>query len=225
MFYREKYTRLPHGLITELTEKQRKLRSQIKLQSQDAPITTIAGCDSAFLGDQILSVFVVLSFPDLQELEVKHHLAPVMLPYIPGFLAFREAPNLVSTFNLLKIKPDIIMVDGHGIMHPRRLGIATHLGILLNTPTFGVAKKKLVGTFFPPEKNKGSTSPVTDKGETLGVALTSKDKVKPIFISPGHLCDLDTALDLTLKTLKRHKLPEPTRLADKYSKELKLGIP
>jgi deoxyribonuclease V len=208
-------------LIAQLREKQIQLRNQIKIQPLTSPIKTIAGCDSAFIGDYIFSVFVIFSFPDLKEIELQYHHSKVEMPYIPGFLAFREIPNLLLAYQKLQHKPDIIMVDGHGIMHPRRLGIATHLGITLNVPTFGVAKKKLVGTYEVPAETKGSFSYLYHQKEQLGIVLRSKDKVKPIFISPGHLCDVETAHTLTLQTLRKHKLPEPTRIADLYSKTLK----
>jgi deoxyribonuclease V len=210
-------------MIPELREKQNQLRNQIKIQPLAQPVRTIACCDSAFIGDFIFSVFVVFSFPELKELEVQYHYSKVEMQYVPGFLAFREIPNLLLAYQKLQHKPDVIMVDGHGIMHPRRMGIAAHLGIVLNVPTFGVAKKKLVGMFEPPAETKGSFSNLYHQKELLGVVLRSKDKVKPIFISPGHLCDVNSAFELTLQTLRRHKLPEPTRIADLYSKKLKVA--
>ena len=211
-------------LLPKLTAEQNQLRSQLKLQPLPQPPQFIAGCDSAFIGDHILSVFVVFSFPELEEIEVQHHLSPVTLPYIPGFLAFREIPNLLHAFAKLKQQPDVIMVDGHGIMHPRRMGIATHLGIKLNLPTIGVAKKKLVGKFTEPGLVKGSESPVVHQNEVVGLALRSKENVKPIFVSPGHLCDLETAINIANQTLRHHKLPEPTRIADLYSKKFKAMV-
>jgi deoxyribonuclease V len=211
-------------LIADLKIKQNQLRQQVKIQPLTKPITIIAGCDSAFVGDFIFSVFVMFSFPDLEEIEVQYHFSKVEMPYVPGFLAFREVPNLLLAYQKIQHKPDIIMVDGHGIMHPRQMGIASHLGVVLNVPTLGVAKKRLVGKFEVPAETKGSFSYLSYHEQILGVVLRSKDNVKPLFISPGHLCDLDTALDLTLKTLRKHKLPEPTRIADLYSKQLKTKV-
>lgn len=220
MYFAPKIT-LPHGLIAKLTKEQEQLRSKIILQKPRNEIKIIAGCDSALIDDQIFSVFVMFSYPELEELEVQTSYSTLELPYISGFLAFREMPNLLKAYEKVKQKPDLIMVDGSGQMHPRRMGIATHLGIILNKSTFGVAKKKLVGSFTEPNKIKGSYSQVIYKDETVALALRSKDKVKPIFVSPGQLCDMDTALEITLATLKKHKLPEPTRIADLYSKQLK----
>lgn len=215
------FTPEERSLIETMKAQQTLLRSQLIIRAPTTPIRLIAGCDSAFLGEDIFSVFVVFEFESLRQVEVVSHLSPTTLPYIPGYLAFREVPNLLLAYQKLQHKPNLIMVDGHGIMHPRRMGIASHLGVTLGIPTIGVAKKKLVGTFDPPGPNIGDMTFVTQKGETLGVALRSKSNVKPIFVSPGHLCDVDTAVNLTLATLRGYKLPEPTRIADKYSKELK----
>lgn len=213
--------KLPAGLLEKLTAEQNALREKIILEKPTKKFTTIAGCDSALIDDQIFSVFVIFSYPELKEIEIKYSYSKLELPYIPGFLAFREIPNILKAYKKLKIKPDITMVDGNGIMHPRKMGIATHLGVLLNIPTFGVAKKKLVGTFEEPGILKGDSTPVMYKDEQVAVGLRSKDNIKPIFISPGHLCDMETAVALTIATLRKHKLPEPTRLADLYSKKLK----
>lgn len=218
MYFRKRIP-VESGLMSALKLKQEELRKQIVIKPIPLAIETIAGCDSSLVGeDRIFSVFVVFSFPELIELEVKTQIGPLPLPYIPGYLAFREIPNLINTYKQLQIKPDIVMVDGHGIMHPRRMGIATHLGLELGISTFGVAKSKLVGEYENPKNKKGATSPVIFKGEQIGVVLRSRVDVKPIFISPGHLSDLDGAISLTLKTLTKYKLPEPTRIADRYSK-------
>ena len=210
-------------VVRELTARQNALRQQIRLAPLPAPPRFIAGCDSSFpTPDTILSVFVVLTFPGLELVEKVYHPAAVTLPYVPGFLAFREAPNLLLAYEKLRQKPDVIMVDGHGLAHPRRMGIATQLGILLDVPTFGVAKQRLTGTYAAPAPTRGSLTPLTDKtGELIGEVLCSKDKVKPIFISPGQCCDQATATALTLACLRGYKLPEPTRLADYWAEEFK----
>ena len=169
---------------------------------------------------------VVLSFPELQPLEYALARAPVRFPYVPGFLSFREAPNVIHAFAKLENKPDVIMVDGHGIAHPRRMGIAAHLGVLLDMPTFGVAKQKLTGVFQEPGPERGSLTPLTDPktGELIGQVIRSKDKVLPLFVSPGHRCDQATATRLTLACLRGYKLPEPTRLADHWAEEFKKEV-
>ncbi len=212
------------NLVKSLTEQQIKLREQVKIQSLNKEISLIAGCDSSIInGEEIFSIFAVFTYPDLREVEVQFEKSKIELPYIPGFLAFREAPNLIKAYAKLQSKPDLIMVDGHGIAHPRGLGIASHLGVLLNTPTIGVAKKVLVGSFEMPERIKGSFSDLLWKEKKIGYALRTKDKVKPVFISPGNLISFDESLEITINTLRNHKLPEPTRLADLYSKKLKIN--
>ncbi|MDB5261321.1 MAG: endonuclease, partial [Adhaeribacter sp.] len=153
-----------------------------------------------------------------------YNYAPVQMPYVPGFLAFREAPNLLLAYDKLQTKPDLIMVDGHGISHPRRLGIASYLGVLLQKPTMGVAKKILVGQYTLPAAEKGSLSPIVHRGELIANTLRTKEKVKPVFVSAGHLLDLETATRLAIETTRKHKLPEPTRLADYYAEELKKEV-
>ncbi|MEP7167299.1 MAG: thioredoxin-dependent thiol peroxidase [Candidatus Woesebacteria bacterium] len=214
-------TIIPPGLLQKLKKEQDELRAQIILSKPPYPIHIISGCDSALIGDDIFSVFVTFSYPDLKELEIVTKRSPLPLPYIPGFLAFREIPNLLLAYTKLKTKPDLIMVDGQGIMHPRRMGIATHLGIKLQVPTIGVGKSKLFGTYSEPDLAPGSFTSVTHKEEVLGIALRSKLRSNPLFISPGYLCDIETAKNLVLATLRGYRLPEPTRLADKYSKILK----
>ncbi|RSK32454.1 deoxyribonuclease V [Hymenobacter metallilatus] len=210
-------------LVRDLTRLQDQLRSQVRLEPLSAEPRFIAGCDSSFpTPETVLSVFVLLRFPTLEVVEKVYHVGPVTLPYIPGLLAFREAPNLLLAYEKLRQKPDIIMVDGHGIAHPRRMGIAAHLGVELNQPTFGVAKQRLTGHFVEPAHSRGSIAPLTGKdGELLGEVIRSKDNVLPLFVSPGHRCDQATATRLTLACLRGYKLPEPTRLADHWAAEFK----
>jgi deoxyribonuclease V len=209
-----------------LAAQQKRMQESIIIQKPEFELKLIAGCDSSFINDNtILSVFVLLSYPDLEVIEKVWRHSIVELPYIPGFLSFREAPNLLETYQKLVLKPDLIMVDGHGISHPRKLGIATHLGLQLNKPTIGVAKKVLVGKYTEPGPNKGDISPLIYKDNIIANVLRTKDKVKPVFVSPGHLIDLDSATEIALKCAIKHKLPEPTRLADHYAKVYKKDVP
>jgi len=212
------------GLIAQLTQKQKELASKLILQTpKDLNIKTIAGCDCSILNQEyIFSVFVNFTYSDLEIIEVVTDYSRITLPYISGYLAFREIPTLLKSYKKLKTEPDLIMVDGNGIIHPRNIGIASHLGILLKKPTMGVAKNLLFGKYAMPGSKKGSVSEVLDKqNRVIGYALRSKDNVKPVFVSPGHLISLEDSLKIALNTLKSHKLPEVTRIADKYSKELK----
>lgn len=205
-------------VLQELTAQQRQMQGNIILQKPDFELKYIAGCDSSFIGeDTILSVFILLTYPRLEVVEKVWHHGAVDLPYIPGFLSFREAPNLLKAYEKLQQKPDLIMVDGHGISHPRRLGIATHLGLHLNKPTMGVAKKVLVGKYTEPGATKGAIASLVYKDEVIANVVRTKDNVKPVFVSPGHLIDLQSATDIAMHCALKHKLPEPTRLADHYA--------
>jgi deoxyribonuclease V len=214
-------------LVQSLTQQQQEMRQRVRAEPLAQEPRLIAGCDSSFpTPDTILSVFVVLKFPSLELVEKVYNYGPVDMPYVPGFLSFREAPNVIHTFAKLENKPDVIMVDGQGIAHPRRMGIAAHLGVLLDIPTFGVAKQKLTGTFQEPGIERGSISPLIDAktGDLIGEVIRSKDKVLPLFVSPGHRCDQATATRLTLACLRGYKLPEPTRLADHWAEEFKKEV-
>jgi deoxyribonuclease V len=215
------------ALVRSLTEQQQALRQRVRAEPLAHEPQLIAGCDSSFpTPDTILSVFVVLEFPSLALVEKVYNYGPVTMPYVPGFLSFREAPNVIQAFAKLTHKPDIIMVDGHGIAHPRRVGIGAHLGVLLDMPTFGVAKQKLTGTYQEPGPTKGSLTPLLDAktGELIGEVLRSKDNILPLFVSPGHRCDQATATRLTLACLRGYKLPEPTRLADHWAEKFKQEV-
>ncbi|KAA5542931.1 deoxyribonuclease V [Adhaeribacter rhizoryzae] len=223
MYYRPQPPTDPE-LLRTLTQKQKELIQQVIIQKPEFTLRTLAGCDSSFIGENILSVFVLLRYPELDILEIQYNYAPVEMPYVPGFLAFREAPNLLKAYEKLQTKPDLIMVDGHGISHPRRLGIASYLGVLLQKPTMGVAKKILVGKYELPAPEKGNLTPIFHRDELIANTLRTKDNVKPVFVSAGHLMDLETATRIALETARKHKLPEPTRLADHYAEELKKEV-
>ncbi len=215
------------ALVRSLTAQQNELRQRVRAEPLAHEPRLIAGCDSSFpTPDTILSVFVVLKLPSLELVEKVYSYGPVTMPYVPGFLSFREAPNVVQAFAKLTHRPDVIMVDGHGIAHPRRVGIAAHLGVLLDLPTFGVAKQKLTGTYQEPGPLKGSLSPLRDAktGELIGEVVRSKDNVLPLFVSPGHRCDQATATRLALACLRGYKLPEPTRLADHWAEKFKAEV-
>jgi len=208
-------------LVKELTARQNQLREKVIIEPFDKEINYLAGCDSSFMGERILSVFVVLKYPELEVVEKVWNVSDVTVPYVPGFLAFRESPNLMMAYEKLKNTPDLIMVDGHGIAHPRRMGIACHLGVTIDVPTIGVAKKVLTGKYQEPAMLKGSISPLIAQNEHIANVIRTKDKVKPVFVSVGHRCDLETATRLVLETSLKYKLPEPTRLADHWAEVFK----
>lgn len=156
---------------------------------------------------------VVLRLPELQVVEVRRAGARPPFPYVPGFLSFRESPVLVRAFERLTLSPDFILVDGQGIAHPRRLGIASHLGVLADVPTIGCAKSILVGTHGPLGEEKGAWVPLLHRGETVGAVLRTREGTTPIYVSIGHKVDLEAAIRWVLACCTRYRLPEPTRLA------------
>ncbi len=200
---------------------QQELRGKVRLGNDFGTIKTIAGVDVSYdIKNDLSRAFIVLMSPrDLKPIySVKAEL-PTPFPYIPGLLSFRELPVILKALALLEETPDLLMVDGQGIAHPRRLGIAAHLGVLTDLPAVGVAKSRLIGEYREPGPLKGERSPLTDKGERIGTVLRSKDNTLPLFISPGHRVDLATAVGMVEQCLTRYRLPEPTRIADKLSKE------
>jgi len=210
---------------------QRELLKKLKLVPLKKEPQLIGGCDLTFLNpfkNPTLGIgaFVILKYPSLELVEKVYDTTEVEIPYVPGFLAFREVPLLIKTYKKLKTKPDLIVVDGHGIAHPRRLGIATHFGIVMNMPTIGCAKKPLYGEFEPPCNEVGCKSEIRDpkSGELLGYALRTRKGAKPIYVSPGNLITPQEAIEIALTLSKGYRIPEPTRLAHNYLQTIRKGI-
>jgi deoxyribonuclease V len=186
-----------------------------KLKSE---LRYVAGIDVGFEDKKTTrAAVVVLNFPDLTIHETVLGYTPIMLPYIPGYLSFREIPAIIKALEQLKTVPDLILCDGQGIAHPRRLGIASHLGVLTDLPTIGVAKSKYIGNYLEPTQEKGNWTPLNSDTDVIGGVLRTRANVKPLFISTGHRVSLDTAIALTMQCVTRYRLPEPTRLADKLA--------
>ena len=194
---------------------QRDLRQQIRIAPLAGTIRYIAGADISFnlYSDVFYAGIVVLDYESLEIVETALYTETVTFPYVPGLLSFREIPTLLKAWEKLEHTPDVTMVDGHGIAHPRRMGIATHFGLVTGSPTLGCAKKILTGKIGPLREEPGSVSKIEDHGDLLGYALRSRKRSNPVYISPGHLLDQDGALDIALHCLRGYKLPEPTRLA------------
>jgi deoxyribonuclease V len=199
---------------------QNELRDRVRIENDFGEINIIAGVDVSYdIKSNLTRAFIVLL--DYQTLQLTHSVKavlPTKFPYIPGFLSFREIPTILEALKMLPKIPDLLMVDGQGIAHPRRMGIAAHLGVLTDMPTIGVAKSRLTGYNKEPGPNKGDRTDLHYKHEKIGTVLRSKNNVKPLFISPGHRVDQDMAVDITMHCLTKYRLPEPTRLADKLSK-------
>jgi len=203
---------------------QKKLREEIVFARLKNRPKTIAGIDCAFSRDKkrIIACVVVLNLTGFELIETTTASQKVTFPYIPGLLSFREAPVCLAAVEKLKKAPDVFLIDGQGIAHPRRLGLAAHLGLFLGKPTIGCAKSRLIGTFKEPSLKKGAYSPLKDKSETIGAVVRTRDKVKPVFVSVGNLCSLEDAIEITLDSVTRYRLPEPARLAHQFVSKLKL---
>lgn len=175
----------------------------------------IAGVDISArrAGRAARAAVVVLSYPELGVVEAEVVSGELALPYIPGLLSFREAPLILEACERLTVTPDLILVDGQGIAHPRRLGLASHLGLFLDTPTIGCAKSRLCGSHEEPGAEPGDYAEVVDKDELIGAALRTRSGVKPVYVSIGHKVDLETAVHWVLRCCRGYRLPEPTRLA------------
>ena len=188
----------------------RVIRSKTNIRPQ-----TIGGIDVSVSRFSRLgrAAVVVLSYPAMELVDMAIAEAEMEFPYIPGLLSFREAPLVIKAFKTLKRRPDMIMVDGQGIAHPRRLGIASHLGLLLNITSIGCAKSRLTGTHDPLPPEKGAYKPLIDSGEIIGAAVRTKLAVNPLYISIGHKIDLDDSISYVLNCCSGFRLPEPTRLA------------
>jgi deoxyribonuclease V len=205
--------------VEEAIAIQKQLQPEVTTEDQLPEVRYVAGVDMGFEEDYAISraAVVVLSFPELQLVEQAIARRPTTFPYIPGFLSFREVPAVMDALEKVSTTPDLILCDGQGIAHPRRFGLACHLGVLIDIPTIGVAKSLLIGKHdeLPPEK--GSWQPLRYKGETVGVVLRSRTGVKPLYVSSGHRISLPTAIDYVLRCTPKYRLPETTRLADKLA--------
>jgi deoxyribonuclease V len=204
---------------------QRELAGRVRTDVPLADGTLLAGADASYnkLSPTVYAGVVVLRLPDLAVVERRGASVDVAFPYVPGLLSFREAPALLAAFARVESKPDAVMCDGQGLAHPRRIGIACHLGLWLDTPCFGCGKTRLVGRFAEPGRAAGSRSPLTDRGEVIGEVVRTKNNVNPVFVSPGHKIDLPSAIRLTLESAAGYRIPEPTRQAHLYVNELRRG--
>jgi deoxyribonuclease V len=204
----------------EAMQIQRELSSRVSEKNELRDVRTVAGVDVGFEGANnkiARAAVVVLKFPELTPLDYAIARLPVAFPYVPGLLAFREIPVLLRALEQLETEPDLLIVDGHGRAHPRRMGIACHLGVLLNRATIGCAKSILCGAAKEPKDQVGAWSPLIDRGETIGAALRTRRGTKPVYVSVGHKVDLETAIDFVLRCCTRYRLPETTRYAHRVA--------
>jgi len=198
----------------EIQERDKKL---LLIKPLDKEPEYVAGVDAAFSEDRVYAAACLYCYPQLTIVEqaaAEKHLA---FPYIPGYLLFREGPAIIAALNKLKRKPDVILIDGQGIAHPRGIGSASHLGILLDVPTIGCGKTKLVGKYRDPGELKGNWTELLFNGQIVGAVLRTRDSVRPLFVSPGHRIDLQGAIRIALACVGRYRIPEPLRSADMLS--------
>ncbi len=213
------YTHPGVKTVTEAKEIQEQLRTKVITKDCLGNVKYVAGVDIGFEDNYAISkaAVAVLSFPELELVESVIARIPTAFPYVPGYLSFREIPAILAALPQLTIAPDLILCDGQGLAHPRRFGLACHLGVLLDLPTIGVAKSLFIGKHEELATEKGSWKPLIDKNETIGVVLRSRANVKPIYVSVGHKISLPTAIDYVTNCLTKYRLPETTRWADKLA--------
>jgi deoxyribonuclease V len=211
--------------IPEATRIQNELRNKVDISEHELNITTIGGADiSLNLYDTtIYAGIILLSFPQLQPVAYSLVKDETRFPYVPGFLAFREVPALVKVWEQMQQKPDLLVVDGHGIAHPRRIGIAAHFGAVSGQASMGCAKNILCGKYEEPAPEQGAYTPIMDKGEQIGYSFRSKSKTAPVYISPGHLLGMKNSLEIIKQCVGKHRIPEPTRLAHELVNRFRKG--
>lgn len=203
---------------------QESLRGRLRLTPPAQPVRLVAGTDVAYSRPthRMYAAVVVMALAepgedgargDLRVVDRAEAVCRATFPYIPGLFTFREVPPLLEAFARLETAPDLILFDGHGLAHPRRFGLACHAGLLLDTPSVGCAKSRLVGEHAPVARDRGARVPLLDRGETIGAVVRTRAGVEPLYVSPGHLMDLDSAIAIVLATAIRYRIPEPIRLA------------
>jgi len=207
---------LPVGQAMAL---QARLAEQVIAQTTFNPeaVRTVAGVDVGFRGDVARAAVVVLRFPELEPVDFARAEVPVTFPYIPGLLAFREGPGVLAALERLTTWPDLLLFDGHGQAHPRRLGIAAHMGVILDRPSIGCAKSRLCGQHDEPGDAAGDWTPLRDGDQTIGAVVRSRAGVSPVYVSVGHRIDLPTAIKFVLRCTRGYRLPETTRYAHRVA--------
>ncbi len=220
----EKY---PNKLHTWDIEPQKAMALQTQLasqvirtaRSQRQKFNTVAGVDTAYRQDRACAAVVVFDLEDQKVLEEVVAAQSARFPYVPGLLSFREGPVILKALRRLRTAPDVLMFDGQGIAHPRRFGLASHIGLLTDIPAIGCAKTRLIGEYQEPQSTRGSTADLTDKSEIIGAVVRTRSGVKPVFVSIGHRMDLETCIRIVLESCRGYRLPEPLRKADHLSRK------
>jgi deoxyribonuclease V len=202
--------------LDQAIEVQEKLRQRLILTWDNRPVNTLAGIDVSYTQNSIRAAVAVYHYPDFTSLSTVSGGAPQVFPYIAGLLAFREGPAILAAWERLKLKPDLLLIHGHGTAHPRRVGLASHIGLWLNLPTIGIAKTRLYGFHAEVGPRVGDWSELVDEKETeqvIGAVLRTCENTKPIYVSPGHLIDLEHSIEFVLACTQGCRMPEPLRAA------------
>lgn len=209
----------------EAIDIQQRLRSKVVVAPLAGDVHYVAGCDISFDkgSDVVYAGVVALKLPEFTEVGQSTAITRVKFPYIPGLLSFRESPPLLEAWEKLSVEPDLVMIDGQGYAHPRRFGIASHFGMLVDRPTVGCAKTLLIGKFEEPEIKAGCSSPLMDGEEVIGAAVRTQDGVNPVFVSIGHRINLEGALEIVMRCTREYRIPEPTRQAHLLVNALRRG--
>jgi deoxyribonuclease V len=207
----------------EARDLQLELAARVDRSPAMLPIETVAGADVSYelRGKWLYAAVVVLRVETWKVIDQSAIVAEARFPYVPGLLSFREAPPVIEAFSKLAVRPDVLICDGQGIAHPRRLGLASHIGLWLGLPTIGCAKSWFCGEYQEPGLERGDWSPLTDGGETIGAVVRTRTRIKPLYVSTGHLCDLESAIAIVLATATKYRQPWTTRLAHQYVNDLR----
>ncbi|RKX70380.1 endonuclease V [candidate division WOR-3 bacterium] len=206
----------------DLSLLQQKLSKKVKIEPLSREVRLIGGCDCGIRKDKGIGVITVVELPGLREIEWSYWVGTIALPYRSGYLGFREVPLLVGAYRKLKNRPDLFLIDGQGIAHPRRIGLASHFGVVIDQPTIGCAKSKLIGDYREPPSTRGSYAPLLDGSELLGYVVRTKDNVRCLFASPGHRTDFPDALFWILHLTTGYRVPQPIRFAHHHAKEIQV---
>jgi deoxyribonuclease V len=211
--------------VNEANKMQEVHKSSVKITTLSVHPTYVAGVDAAFCENRVFAAACLYRMPEFAVIDKSSAFLNTSFPYVPGYLFFREGPAIIAALKKLMIEPDVILVDGQGIAHPRGIGSASHLGLLLDTPTIGCAKTRLVGEFEEPASTKGSRSPLIYHDRVVGSVLRTRNDVNPLFISPGHRIDIEGAVHVTIACLGKYRIPEPLRCAHILSKKFSFQGP
>lgn len=209
--------------VAQARKLQEELASQVDVSRPLGPWETVAAADVSYnkFDPWLAASVVVMRAGTLEVIERVGVVGEARFPYVPGLLSFRELPPVLEAFRRLRTRPDVVLCDGQGYAHPRRVGLACHLGLWIDLPTIGCAKSRLCGDYDEPGLDKGARSPLVDRGEVVGAVVRSRAKVKPLFVSPGHRCDIDGAVSVVLATSVKYRLPVPAQQAHEYVNDIR----